>query len=255
MAWPKSDNRCSQKIAKTRLKKSKSQSYSNYGESQDNLKLKKALSLVQRGRSMREAAKISKVLKSTIMNNWRRYLESNKDIDSFLETRSGRIVVMTDTEEKSVEQYCLWQYERGMNLENHAVKAIIRDIHAKVVKQGEKRQPINMTDGPSKKSMRAFYSRHPSLKRKSAKYVDHGHINMANKDTTTDYFKLLLETLVKCDIIKLDSNGNVIQESMKQERVYLADETGWGVQSKRNKSLDAIEQSMFTWEKQIRLSW
>ena len=175
---------------------------------------------------MREAAKISKVLKSTIMNNWRRYLESNKEIDSFLETRSGRLVVMTDTEEKSVEQSCLWQYERGMNLENHAVKATIRDIHAKVVKQGEKRQPINMTDGPSKKFMRGFYSRHPFLKRKSAKYVDHGRINMANKDTTTDYFKLLLETLVKCDIIKLDSNGNVIQESMKQERVYLADETG-----------------------------
>ena len=39
--------------------------------------------------------------KSTIMNNWRQYQESNKDIDSFLESRSGRLVVMTDTEEKS----------------------------------------------------------------------------------------------------------------------------------------------------------
>ena len=62
---------------------------------------------------MREAAKISKVLKSIIMNNWRQYQESNKDIYSFLETRSGRLVIMTDTEEKSVEQYCLWQHERG----------------------------------------------------------------------------------------------------------------------------------------------
>ena len=56
---------------------------------------------------------------------------------------------------------------------------------------------------------------------------------MANRDTITDYFKLLLETLVKCNIAKLDSNGEIIQDSIKQERVYLADETGWGVQSKR----------------------
>ena len=150
---------------------------------------------------MREAAKISKVPKSTIMNNWRQYQ------DNFLEISSGRLVVMTDTKEKSVEQYCLWQHERGMNLDNHAVKAIIRDIHVKAVEQGEKRQPINMTDSPSKKIMRGFFSRHPSLKRRSAEYVDHGRINTANKDTITDYFKLLLETLVKCDIVKLDSNG------------------------------------------------
>ena len=130
---------------------SKRRSHSNYGESQGNSKLKKALSLLQRGQYRREASKISKVPKSTIMNNWRQYQESNKDIDSFLETRSGRLVIMTDTEEKSVQQYCLWQNERGMNLDNHVVKAIIHDIHAKVVEQGEKRQQINMTDGSSKK--------------------------------------------------------------------------------------------------------
>ena len=54
-------------------------------------------------------------------------------------------------------------------------------------------------------------------------------VAVLDKDTITDYFTLLLETLVKCDILKLDSNGKVIQESMKQERVYLADETGWDV--------------------------
>ena len=37
------------------------------------------------------------------LNNWGQYQESNKDIDSFLETRSGRLVVMTGTDEKSVE--------------------------------------------------------------------------------------------------------------------------------------------------------
>ena len=48
-----------------------------------------------------------------------------------------------------------------------------------------------------KKLMRGFYSRHSSLKRRSAEYVDCGHINVANKDTVTGYFKLLLETLVR----------------------------------------------------------
>ena len=139
---------------------------------------------------------------------------------------------MTDTEEKTVEQYCLWQHERGMNLENHAVKAIICNIHATTVEHGEKCQPINMTDGPLKKFTRGFYSRHPPLNRRSGEYVGCGHINMVNKDTITDYFKLLLETLMKCDIVKLDSNVEVIQESIKQESVYLTDETGWGVQSK-----------------------
>ena len=80
--------------------------------------------------------------------------------------------------------------------------------------------------------MRGFYSRHSSLKRRSAEYVDCGCINMANKDTITDYFILSLEAWVKCDIVKLDSHGEVIQEAMKQERVNLSDKTGWGVQSK-----------------------
>ena len=69
-----------------------------------------------------------------------------------------------------------------MNLDSHALKAIIFGIHAKAVEQGQKHHLINITDGPSKKCMRRFYSRHPSLK-KSAEHVSHGHINMANKDT------------------------------------------------------------------------
>ena len=44
---------------------------------------------------------------------------------------------MTGTEEKSVEQYCLWQHERVMNLDDQAAKAIICDVHAKAVEQGE----------------------------------------------------------------------------------------------------------------------
>ena len=103
-----------------------------------------------------------------------------------------------------------------MNLDNNDVKAIICNIHAKAVEQGENCQQINMRDGPSKKIKTGFYSRQPSLKR-SAECVGHGRINMANNDTRTDYFKLSLETLVKCDIVKLDSSDEVIQESMKQE--------------------------------------
>ena len=72
MGRPKSDNRRRQKIAKTRLQKSKRGSYINYGENQDNSKLKQAVSLVQHGKSFREAEKISKVPKSTIMNNWKK---------------------------------------------------------------------------------------------------------------------------------------------------------------------------------------
>ena len=49
MARLKSNNHCRQKIAKTRLRKSKRGSCSNCGESQDSSKLKKALSLVQHG--------------------------------------------------------------------------------------------------------------------------------------------------------------------------------------------------------------
>ena len=129
--------------------------------------------------------------------------------------------------------------------------------------QGEKHQPIKMTDAPSKKNyerilfktsismlhlkkiMRGFYLRHPSLKRRSAECVDSGHIIMANKNTITDYFKLLLEILVKCDIVKLESSSGVMHESIKQERVYLADKKRMGCSVQTYKSLDAMEQRMF----------
>ena len=93
------------------------------------------------------------------MNNWRHYQESNNDIDSFLETRSGRLVIMTDTEEKSAstEHYCLWQHEGGMNLDNHAVTSIICDIHANAVEQGEKHQPMHVTWPIKKKYERNLF--------------------------------------------------------------------------------------------------
>ena len=62
--------------------------------------------------------------------------------------------------------------------------------------------------------MRGFISRHPSLKRRGEEYTDRGCII---KLSIINFF---LEKLIKCDILKVDSNFNVIQESMKPERVY-----------------------------------
>ena len=92
MAWPKTDNSYRQKIAKTRLQKSQSGIYSSYGKSQENYHeiMKNQLSWI-----------IGDNIKKAI-----------KDIDSFLESRSGRLVVMTDTEEKShwtVLSLATWQ--------------------------------------------------------------------------------------------------------------------------------------------------
>lgn len=68
--------------------------------------------------------------------------------------------------------------------------------------------------------MRGFISKHASLKRRGEEYTDRGYIIMTNKQNVTQYYKLFLEKMIKCDILKVDSNFNVIQESMKLERVY-----------------------------------
>ena len=146
--------------------------------------------------------------------------------------RSGRLVVLTEEEENAVEAYCLWQHERGVNQNTQLTKAIIRDIHERAVSRGEKRQPINPVNGPSAKFMRGLFKRHPLLRMRNAEYVDRGRINMATKDTINQYFDLLKDSLIKFGIAEADSNGNIIPESYKEERVYLADEKGWGVKSK-----------------------
>ena len=119
-----------------------------------------------------------------------------------------------------------------MTLDYHGVKAINREIHTRAVQQGELRQPINMADGPSAKFMRGFYKRHKELSRRSAERVDRERINMASKDTIKQYFNLLKELFVKHAIIEVDDAQNPIQSSIKRHCIYLADETGWGVQAK-----------------------
>ena len=71
--------------------------------------------------------------------------------------------------------------------------------------------------------MRKFYERHPEISMRSVETVDRGRINMASKETVDNYFRLLKETLVKLWIAELDDNGNIINDSILEERVYLAD--------------------------------
>ena len=54
---------------------------------------------------------------------------------------------------------------------------------------------------------------------------------------------------MKFDIAKLDSQFEVIQESMKQEKVYLADKTGWGAQSKRKQVIEWNRAKHVSWRK------
>ena len=71
---------------------------------------------------------------------------------------------------------------RGMNVDHHIVKAIIRDIHSRAVEDGEKRKKINKVSGPSAKYTRGFYGRHPEISKRLGERVDPGRINMASKD-------------------------------------------------------------------------
>ena len=80
--------------------------------------------------------------------------------------------------------------------------------------------------------MRGFYERHPEISKRLAERVDPGPINVASKDTTKQYFDLLKTTLFENDIMYLDEDGNPVQESIKQHSIYLADETGWDVESR-----------------------
>ena len=55
---------------------------------------------------------------------------------------------------------------------------------------------------------------------------------MANDETVNRYFDLLKTTLVKLGIAELGDDGNLVNE--QSERLYLADETGWGSEKKES---------------------
>ena len=141
--------------------------------------------------------------------------------------------MLSEEEEKSVKWYCLWQSDRGMPVNMQQMKAIIRDIHQRAINSGKKRATINIETGPSRKYMRSFFKRHRELTKRQAETVDRGRINMANDGTVKQYFDLLKRTLVKLGIAELGEDGSLVNEQC--ERLYLADETGWGSEKKSRK--------------------
>ena len=151
MARPKKDKR--RQITKTRLQKSASRSsYNNYKDNANTLV--NAMKMIERGRSLRAVEKITKIPKSTLSEQWQKFEGMDCDSEKFLNERTGRKVLLSSAEEDAVVEYCLWQNDRGMCLDNRAVKSIIRCIHVKATESGESRQPINLLHGPSEKYMR-----------------------------------------------------------------------------------------------------
>ncbi len=219
-------------VSKTRLQKQCRTTYNDY---KNDPVIKRVIQRMQKGYSIRQTAAFLNIPKSTVGNIWKRFSAStNKDLVNFAENHTNRNTALNDEEEQAVEKYVLWQYERGFCLQNHEIKALIREIHAKAVAKGEKRQKINPVDGPSDKFMRGFYERRPDLRPRLAEHVDRGRINMANSDTIKQYFDLLKDTLIQLEIAQVDANGDIMNDnSFKRECIYKADETGWGVQSKK----------------------
>ena len=235
MARPKADRRRRSASMKTRTETKSRVKYHNYNTNDNSKKLKAALMQVCSSGNLRTTAERHSIPKSTLHEQFKKLKQNNNDFTIFGHNRTERRMLLSEDEEAAVEQYCLWQSDRGMNLNNNHVKALIREIHSRAVEAGEKRQQLNSSLGPSPKYMRAFYKRHPKLSSRSSERVDRGRINMANKDTVLEYFDLLKSSLVKDGIMELDEHGNPIQDSIKIDRIYLADETGWGVNTKAKK--------------------
>ena len=181
------------------------------------------------GENVSSLARKFHIPKSTLHDQWKEFKDT-QDISNFESNRNKRLFLLSEDEEVVVVHYTLWQSDRGMNIDHHIVKAIIRDIHSRAVEDGEKRKKINEVSGPSAKYMRGFYERHPEISKRLAERVDPGRINIASKDTIKQYFDLLKTILFENDIMHLDEDGNPVQESIKQHCIYLANETGWGVE-------------------------
>ena len=223
MARPKIDARRKSNL-KTRNEKNNARvKYKKYDD-KDQKTLSRALRDAERSGSIRGAAAKHKIPKSTLAEKFKK-MEKGGDVH----VKRKFLYVLSPTEETAVVEYILWQSDRGLNCDNKLVKFTIREIHALAISKGEIRQPINVVSGPSAKYMQGFYKRHNEISYRSAERVDRGRINMASQENVDEYFFLLKDSLVKDEIMKLDDDGLPIQESIKKERLYLADEKGWGV--------------------------
>ena len=78
--------------------------------------------------------------------------KNTSDIATFENDRNKRLTHLSD-DESAVVPYISWRGDRGLNIDNLVVKAIIRDIHSRAVTNGENRKPINEISGPSAKYM------------------------------------------------------------------------------------------------------
>ena len=81
-------------------------------------------------------------------DQWKEFKDT-QDISNFESNRNKRLFLLSEEEEVAVVHYTLWQSGRGMNVDHHIVKAIIRDLHSRAVEDGEKRKKINEVSGPS----------------------------------------------------------------------------------------------------------
>ena len=95
----------------------------------------------------------------------------------------------------------------------------MREIHAHALEIGEKRQPINLENGPSDDYMKRYLDLHQNVWPRSGESVDQGRINMANKKTMKDYFTLLKDTMVCGGIAELDEEGNILDGSIAEEKI------------------------------------
>ena len=120
--------------------------------------------------------------------------KNTSDIATFENDRNKILTRLSDDDEAAVVPYISWRGDRGLNIDNLVVKAIIRDIHSCAVTNGEKRKPINEIPGPSAKYMVVFYARHPETSR----------INMVSKDAIMQYLDLL--TTILCFLTTKEIN-------------------------------------------------
>ena len=232
MGRPKEDKRPYQSCSRTRnVQRAKYNSYSPDGTHAKRL----SAALVSYNGNLGKTAIRHKIPKTTLHRELKNLQKSKQSISTYIKQRSDRLVLLNVEEQDAVVKYCLWQSDRGMNLTNTDIKGMIREIHSRAVDGGANRQPINKFTGPSAKFMRGFYQRHAQLSYRSSEPVDRNRVNNATEETIAQYFELLKTSLVNDGILSLDEAGNPIQESIKAERIYLADETGWGVATKNKK--------------------
>ena len=78
------------------------------------------------------------------------------EVDTYMQNRSSCLVLLASEEEKAIENYALWQVDQRMPLLTKQMKALMCEIYCKDMERGEKRQPMDLENGPSKDFMVGF---------------------------------------------------------------------------------------------------